>query len=192
MSLDEEVFDASTFSKNQDRLGRMVMSAGQRLSKIIQHKTTAAAAPAAAASAGSGGRPSRTHMSSRSCSSSTAWKGFMPGMNSSAEKSSAPSARQCSVAQGLSKTWPRWLPQVAQCTSVRSMPWLRSVSASTAPEIIAWATDFNAIKWDHGDGATALVKWAFRMPFDYDPLARNDAGNQDDIVVKVHARKRAR
>lgn len=63
------------------------------------------------------------------------------------------------------------------------------LTASTAPEIIAWATDFNAIKWDHGDAATALVKWKFRMPFDYDPLARDQNGNQDDIFIKVHARK---
>src|SRR5439155_1094207 len=31
------------------------------------------------------------------------------------------------------KTWPRWLPQVAQLTSVRIMPWLRSVTVSIAP-----------------------------------------------------------
>src|SRR5690606_13140375 len=31
------------------------------------------------------------------------------------------------------KTWPRWLPQLAQCTSVRVMPHLRSTDVATAP-----------------------------------------------------------
>lgn len=63
------------------------------------------------------------------------------------------------------------------------------LTASTAPEIIAWATDLQAIKWDHGDGSTATVRWSFRMPFDYDPLAKSKAGQTDDIFIKIHARK---
>ena len=31
-----------------------------------------------------------------------------------------------------SKTWPRWLPQFRQRTSVRTMPWVRSSMSSTA------------------------------------------------------------
>ena len=37
---------------------------------------------------------------------SIGWNGFIPGTNSSAENSSCPSARQCRVAQGLSKFMP--------------------------------------------------------------------------------------
>ena len=35
-------------------------------------------------------------------------------------------------------TWPRWAPQLRQRASVRTMPWLVSVSSSTASESRAW------------------------------------------------------
>ena len=35
----------------------------------------------------------------------------------------------------MSNTCPRWLPQLAQCTSVLTMPWLRSTAVSTDPSI---------------------------------------------------------
>jgi hypothetical protein len=35
----------------------------------------------------------------------------------------------------VGNTWPRWPPQFAQCTSVRTMPWLRSTDVPIAPSI---------------------------------------------------------
>jgi hypothetical protein len=44
--------------------------------------------------------------------------------------------RKCVGGGPSGKTWPKWLPQRLQCTSVRAMPWLRSqaLSASGANE----------------------------------------------------------
>lgn len=77
------------------------------------------------------------------------------------------------------------LPLMVDSAGVGTGP----LTASTAPEKIAWATDLDAIKWDHGDTSTNVVKWSFRMPYDYDPLAEDKSGNKDDIFIKVFARK---
>ena len=39
------------------------------------------------------------------------------------------------------KTWPRWLPQRLQCTSVRTVPKLRSCSVSTEPGAVETSQD---------------------------------------------------
>lgn len=63
------------------------------------------------------------------------------------------------------------------------------LTASTTPEKIAFDTDMDAIKWDHGDGTTHIVKWSFVMPFTYDPLAKNSLALTDDLILYVDALK---